>query len=145
MAETGLPLGAVYSGATAELLSEARKKAEASADGYIPSAFNPSTCSQKGYCTVARDRVPLGKNKEPTPDAREKGARMPDPSKPGFELYYEVHGTGPRKVVFVMGLNNSCFGWLNQVEHLAKDPQYSVVVLDNRGYGNTETPSGAYK
>lgn len=32
-----------------------------------------------------------------------------------------------------------------QVEHFIKDPSYSILVLDNRGYGNSDTPSGLYK
>jgi hypothetical protein len=114
MAETGLPLGAVYSGATQQDLDEARKISEISQDGYIPTAFNPQTCSKRGYCRVARNRVPVGGNKDPSPDAILKGAKKPysdkDDDKKGFNLYYEVHGTGDIHVVFLMGLNNSCFG-----------------------------------
>ncbi|UZJ54100.1 hypothetical protein CBS101457_003420 [Exobasidium rhododendri] len=148
MAETGLPLGAVYSGATKLQMDDARKLAETQADGYIPTAFNPATCSRKGYCRVAKDRVPIGGNREPSPDAITKGAKKPysDPcdDKKGFNVYYEVHGTGDIHIVFIMGLNNSCFGWLHQVEYFAKDSRYSCVVLDNRGYGNSEIPSGSY-
>jgi hypothetical protein len=114
MAETGVPLGAIYSGGTKSELDGARKLAEAQADGYIPTAFNPKTCSKKGYCRVAKNRVPVGGNKDPSPDAMSKGAKKPysdpDDDKRGFNLYYEVHGTGDIHVVFVMGLNNSCFG-----------------------------------
>lgn len=150
MAETGLPLGAVYTGATVQSLDQARKEAESKPEGYSPTAFNPKTCSQKGYCKVARTRVPVGGNKTPSPDAIAKGAKVPyqgehGSDKRGFNVYYEVHGTGPNHVVFIMGLNNSCFGWLNQVEHLVKDPSFSCLVLDNRGYGNTDIPSGQYK
>lgn len=150
MAETGLPLGAVYTGATPALMAEARQTAESSPQGYIPTVFDPSTCSRKGYSTVARDRVPAGKNKAPSEDACAKGAKPPrttdDEGQPwrGFDMYYEVHGTGKRRVIFIMGLNNSCFGWLNQVEHVAKDPRCSALVFDNRGYGNSEIPAAGY-
>lgn len=114
MAETGLPLGAVYTGATSQTMDEARRIAEKGPDGYIPSAFNPSTCAKKGYCRVARDRVPAGENKMPSPDAVSKGAKEPywedKNDKKGFNIYYEVHGKGDTHVVFIMGLNNSCFG-----------------------------------
>lgn len=115
MAETGLPLGAVYTGASPQSLEEARKTAESQPEGYVPTAFNPATCSQKGYCLVAKSRVPVGGNKSPSPDAISKGAKEPywsvqDAERRGFNIYYEVHGKGENHVVFIMGLNNSCFG-----------------------------------
>lgn len=148
MAETGLPLGAVYTGATIQDLEQARKVAESRPEGYTPTAFDPATKSQGGYVVVGRNRVPEGKNKPPTPDAVSKGAKAPyeglDDHR-GFRLWYEMHGTGENHVVFIMGLNNSCFGWLNQVEYLTKKGNYSCLVHDNRGYGNSDTPAGHYK
>jgi len=59
-------------------------------------------------------------------------------------LYYEQHGNGPEKIIFVMGLNNSCFGWLRQVNHFGALDKYSVLVFDNRGVSNSDTPMGPY-
>ncbi|KAK0197528.1 Alpha/Beta hydrolase protein [Armillaria mellea] len=46
-------------------------------------------------------------------------------------LYFEQHGTGPEKLVFVMGLNSSSFA-------------YSVLVFDNRGVGYSGVPRGPF-
>lgn len=124
--EALLPLGAAYTGATQSSLDAEKAKAGAE---YFPTVFNPATVHSKGRAVVAKGRA-----------STTKGGSLD-----GFQLYYEVHGNGPVKVAFVMGLNNSCFGWLPQVEHLAKDPQYSCVVFDNRGVSNSETPTGWYK
>ncbi|EST08375.1 hypothetical protein PSEUBRA_002132 [Kalmanozyma brasiliensis GHG001] len=121
--EALLPLGAAYTGATQSTLDAARNTPD-----YFPTVFNPSTLHSKGRATVAVGRTSLLKNGP----------------KDGFKLYHEVHGTGPIKVVFVMGLNNSCFGWLPQVEHLSQDERYSCLVFDNRGVSNSETPAGWY-
>jgi len=45
--------------------------------------FDPATCTRKGLCPVTqiRDQGPLGSH----------------------SLYYEQHGTGPEKVIFIMG------------------------------------------
>lgn len=79
-------------------------------------------------------------------------------------LTIEQHGTGPEKIIFIMGfvtslirpsltltrtrtlfsLNNSSFGWYRQVEHFANLDKYSLVVFDNRGVGNSDCPSGRY-
>lgn len=89
-AESALPWGVAYRGATAEALEKARKE---EGEKYLPSVFNAQTVTSRGKLAVAKDRVSKG------PDG-----------KPGFGIYYEVHGSGPVKVVFIMGLNNSCFG-----------------------------------
>ncbi|KAI0000860.1 alpha/beta-hydrolase [Russula vinacea] len=62
----------------------------------------------------------------------------------GYSLYFEQHGTGPIKVIFIMGLNVSCNAWAPQVKHFGQLPQYSTLVLDNRGVGNSDTPRGPY-
>jgi len=61
-------------------------------------------------------------------------------------LYYEVHGSGPEKLVFVMGLNSSSFSWRDQVVHFsrAQAGKFSVLVFDNRGVGNSASPRGPY-
>ncbi|PKI84114.1 hypothetical protein MVES1_002076 [Malassezia vespertilionis] len=121
------PNGAAHKAATAESLEKARAE---SGNAYLPTVFNPATIVSKGPLRVAKDRV--------------VAAKSPD-GEPGFNLYYEQHGTGPNRIIFLMGLNNSCFGWLSQVEEFGADPNYSVVVMDNRGYGNSDAPSTRYK
>lgn len=125
-AMSDLPLGAAYHGATAEALELARKEA---GDAYLPSVFNPGTLSKKGPLRVAKDRI---------------SAKYSADGKPGFDIYYELHGTGPKRISLLMGLNNSCFGWLDQVEEFGADPEYSVLVIDNRGYGNSQAPYMRY-
>ena len=49
------------------------------------------------------------------------------------------------KVLFIMGLNNSLWGWEHQVTHFASKPGYQVVCFDNRGVGNSDSPPGRYK
>ena len=122
-----LPVGAAYRGATAEALERARREA---GPAYKPTVFNPSTVSKKGLLRVAKDRV---------------DAQHSLDGQPGFNIWYELHGTGPKRIAFIMGLNNSCFGWLSQVEEFGANPEYSVLVLDNRGYGNSEAPKTRYK
>jgi len=115
-----IPLGGAFTGATESFMKSQRETQTSSPFGYYPSAFNPKTQFTKGIATVAKDRVAPGKNKDPSPDARKKGATTlkerlrkeagGDTDDKGFGLYYEIHGNGPRKVIFLMGLNNSCAG-----------------------------------
>ncbi|KAI0374724.1 alpha/beta-hydrolase [Pilatotrama ljubarskyi] len=90
-----------------------------------PTIFDPATCVRKGLCPVTQIRT--------------KG----DPLE-SHSLYFELHGSGPEKVVFIMGLNSSSAAWLPQVEHFARQPDYSVLVFDNRGVGNSDAPKGPY-
>ncbi|KAG2149332.1 Alpha/Beta hydrolase protein [Suillus clintonianus] len=87
--------------------------------------FDPDTCTRRGLCPVTQ--------------IRKQGGPLESHS-----LYYEQHGTGPEKVVFIMGVNSTSFGWLSQVEYFGRLPQYSVLVFDNRGVGMSGTPRGPY-
>ncbi|RPD65974.1 alpha/beta-hydrolase [Lentinus tigrinus ALCF2SS1-7] len=88
--------------------------------------FNPVTCTGKGLCPVT--------------EINHQGG---DPLE-SHSLYYELHGTGPEKVVFIMGLNSTAAAWLPQVDYFGSKPEYSVLVFDNRGVGNSGAPRGPY-
>ncbi|KAH9956295.1 Alpha/Beta hydrolase protein [Russula dissimulans] len=91
-----------------------------------PSIHDPATCSRKGLCPV-----------------RKAGGQGGSPAQ-SYSLYFEQHGTGPIKVVFITGLGLSCNSWSAQVAHFARLPEYSILVFDNRGVGNSDTPKGPY-
>lgn len=122
---TPIPFSAAYPGATAADFEAAKAQA---GDAYIPSAFDPKTRVRGGHARIARDRVT---------------AEQSD-GQPGFNMFYEVHGTGPRHIAFIMGLNNTCHGWLGQVTEFGRDERYSVLVFDNRGYSNSASPKQRY-
>ncbi|ORX44946.1 alpha/beta-hydrolase [Hesseltinella vesiculosa] len=52
-------------------------------------------------------------------------------------LYYEIHGSGPEKVLMVMGLSTPCQAWENQTRYLAETGKYTVIIFDNRGMGKS--------
>ncbi|KAJ7168139.1 alpha/beta-hydrolase [Mycena crocata] len=91
----------------------------------LSTLFDTATCSRKGLCPVTRLRNQI--------DALES-----------HSLYYEIHGTGPEKVVFIMGLNSSCFAWLAQVQYFGRLSNYTMLVFDNRGVGHSGVPRGPY-
>ncbi|KDQ10386.1 hypothetical protein BOTBODRAFT_36284 [Botryobasidium botryosum FD-172 SS1] len=93
------------------------------AETELPTFFDPRTCVRKGLCPIKKKCWP---------------------STHSHNLYYEQHGSGPEKIIFVMGLNNSCFGWVRQVAHFGDLDKYSVLVFDNRGVGNSDAPWGPY-
>lgn len=91
----------------------------------LPTILDPATCVKKGLCTVAQGRAVQT-----------------------HQLYYELHGTldASQKMLFIMGLNNSCSGWSNQVKHFGRKADHGVLVFDNRGVGNSDAgPMGMYK
>ncbi|TFK52318.1 alpha/beta-hydrolase [Heliocybe sulcata] len=92
----------------------------------LKTLFDPKTCTRKGLCPVT--------------EIRKQGE---DPLE-SHSLYFEVHGSGPERIVFIMGLNSTSFAWAPQVEHFGRLPEYSVLVFDNRGVGNSGVPKGPY-
>ncbi|KXS13288.1 alpha/beta-hydrolase [Gonapodya prolifera JEL478] len=67
-------------------------------------------------------------------------SRRPEP----VSLYYELWGTGKRKVMFIMGLNMSAQQWEFQVKYFGSRPDYQALCFDNRGVGFSSAPSGFY-
>ncbi|CAD6932065.1 unnamed protein product, partial [Tilletia laevis] len=125
-----LPIGAAYIGAPDDLLNT---DGVGSKPNGFPSVFNPATRTAGGDRHVVQPDI-SGKTLKKEP----------------FGIYYEVHGTGPIKIVFIMGLANSCAGWLPQIDHFSNPKngnteKYSTLVYDNRGYGCSEVPSGRYR
>lgn len=86
------------------------------------SFFDPSTRVRRGLCPIT----------------------LQDGITESHALYFEQHGTGPEKILFIMGLNSTSFSWAPQVNYFAKDGRYSVLVFDNRGVGHSEAPRGPY-
>ncbi|KAI9592127.1 Alpha/Beta hydrolase protein [Syncephalis fuscata] len=66
-------------------------------------------------------------------------------NRPGgpFNINYELHGSGSKRVMLVTGLGGSLKQSRPQAEILAK-LGYSVAILDNRGVGDSGAPPGNY-
>ncbi|KAF4616102.1 hypothetical protein D9613_011399 [Agrocybe pediades] len=124
----------------------------------IPTVFSPETRLRRGLCPVTALQESTTSNK------------VIDDTFESHSLYYEQHGPARinlikdevqrqkeiaklRKVVFIMGLNSSCFGWSAQVKwfsgmtrpsELDGQEEYTALVFDNRGVGNSGYPRGPY-
>jgi len=59
-----------------------------------------------------------------------------------IEIYYKVHGAGPRTLVMIRGLGSNLLSWYEQIEVLSR--HYKCVVFDNRGAGRTDKPDAPY-
>ena len=65
-----------------------------------------------------------------------------------FDLWYEVHGTGNTKLVWIMGLGAYRTQWKRQTKYFGHTPlnasKYSSLVFDNRGMGKSDKPTVRY-
>ncbi|KAJ1921732.1 hypothetical protein H4219_000465 [Mycoemilia scoparia] len=59
------------------------------------------------------------------------------------ELYYELHGNGPKKIIFIMGMICTSIYWQLQINHFASLPEYQVCIFDNRGTGRSSAFIGS--
>ncbi|CAF0877840.1 unnamed protein product [Rotaria sordida] len=57
-----------------------------------------------------------------------------------LELYYEVHGSGKIKILFIMGLLTEGASWNYQSEFFRQQSEYQCVTYDNRGCGRSSSP-----
>ena len=113
--------------------------------------FDTSTCVKKGFCRISK-------------------SDNPDTIGESHDLYFEQHGSGPEKILFIMGysnifliysdylypdfyicffliisMNNPSVFWENQVRHFSRLEAYSVLVFDNRGVGHSTFPKGPFR
>lgn len=58
-----------------------------------------------------------------------------------ISLYYEIHGQG-QPIVFIAGLANDHTSWQKVIEPYTK--QYRVILVDNRGAGQSDCPDYPY-
>ncbi|KAF1843200.1 alpha/beta-hydrolase [Cucurbitaria berberidis CBS 394.84] len=63
-----------------------------------------------------------------------------------IKIAYEVHGHGDQHIVWVMGLGGMKYAWQRQTKDFAhtKPDQYSSLVFDNRGIGDSGKPRFRY-
>ncbi|KAK3713019.1 hypothetical protein LTR37_008704 [Vermiconidia calcicola] len=59
-----------------------------------------------------------------------------------FKLAYELHGHGPRKIVWLMGLGGLMRTWQRQTKDFGHTEagKYSCLIFDNRGVGASDKP-----
>lgn len=67
---------------------------------------------------------------------------MPKLDVSGINIYYEIHGSGEQSLVFLHGLGSSHRDWQNQVSAFESD--YQIVLIDLRGFGYSDKPTGVY-
>lgn len=66
---------------------------------------------------------------------------MPHINVQEISMYYEVHGSG-EPLIFIAGFGADHASWLG-IADVFKD-KFQVILMDNRGIGQTDTPDGPY-
>ncbi|WPH01342.1 Hypothetical protein R9X50_00418300 [Acrodontium crateriforme] len=59
-----------------------------------------------------------------------------------FKLAYELHGHGPKHILWIMGLGGYMKTWQRQTKDFAHNEadKYSCLIFDNRGIGDSDKP-----
>ncbi|KAJ1662271.1 hypothetical protein EV178_006015 [Coemansia sp. RSA 1646] len=94
-----------------------------------------SDCHSQGFIDIS------------TPPKRRTGGLLSYSRKPPppCNLYYEVFGTGPKKLFMIMGMVGTTMYWRLQSRYFANHGEYTVCVFDNRGSGKSTIAPGPYK
>ncbi|KDN48548.1 hypothetical protein K437DRAFT_84988 [Tilletiaria anomala UBC 951] len=115
------------------IAAQQQQEEEDLATADLRTVFDPATCAKRGRVAVPARVVPWhpvaskrkqnqnqkynkaqrimrsnGNGTENTTAAEEEAEH--EGAEETFRIYYEVHGHGPKRMVFVMGLNMACFG-----------------------------------
>ncbi|KAK8221584.1 Alpha/Beta hydrolase protein [Phyllosticta capitalensis] len=63
-----------------------------------------------------------------------------------FNIAYELHGHGPRHIVWIMGLGGLKSAWQRQTKDFAhtQADKFSSLIIDNRGIGESDRPVMRY-
>jgi len=63
-----------------------------------------------------------------------------------IDIAYEIHGTGPIHILWLMGLGGLKTAWQRQTKDFGHDhgSTYSCLILDNRGIGESDKPLMRY-
>ncbi|KAJ2146138.1 hypothetical protein IW136_000697 [Coemansia sp. RSA 678] len=83
-----------------------------------------------GYVDVSRMRRRLGMG------PKKKEERL---------VYYEVFGSGPRKLFLIMGMMGCTMYWRLQTRYFASLGDYTICVFDNCGSGQSTVAPGPYR
>ncbi len=66
---------------------------------------------------------------------------MPFANANGINLYYEIHGKG-EPLILIGGFSGNHYSWEPKLPFLS--PHYQILLLDNRGSGQSDYPPGPY-
>lgn len=63
-------------------------------------------------------------------------------NKNGIKIFYNTYGTGPIKVLMIIGLAGTHESWIPQIQGLTTKPNHAIQVcaFDNRGMGRSSIP-----
>ncbi|KAJ2857541.1 hypothetical protein J3B02_000932 [Coemansia erecta] len=61
------------------------------------------------------------------------------------ELYYEVFGSGPKRLFLIMGMIGSTMYWRLQTRYFSSLGDYTICVFDNCGSGKSTIAPGPYR
>jgi len=67
---------------------------------------------------------------------------MPKITVKNWTTYYELHGSAEESLVLISGLKGDHTGWTSVIEPLSRN--YRVLIFDNRGVGQADSPAEEY-
>lgn len=71
----------------------------------LPTIFDPATCTRKGLCPIPVSG--LGNDRQSLEGRRHS-----------HSIYFEQHGSGPEKIVFIMGYVHSTYAHLSIIKEI---------------------------
>lgn len=118
-----------------------------------PAALTPSTAGKSAYKPLTakqlQEHAAWSTNEWDMPPTKSGFCPInKDGKRSGgsFRMWYEIHGSGPIRTVWIMGLGAFRTAWKRQTRYFGHEhgSKYSCLVWDNRGMGLSDKPTCRY-
>ncbi|KAF2860822.1 alpha/beta-hydrolase [Piedraia hortae CBS 480.64] len=126
-------------------LQQGAAQVSASVDSYLEQEHQRDIIAKIGQQLTADEVLEHPEfphvNWELKPDKKEKINVASGRGGP-FKLAYELHGRGPKKIIWIMGLGGLKTTWQRQTKDFGHEQadKYTCLVFDNRGIGESDVP-----
>ncbi|KAI9357232.1 Alpha/Beta hydrolase protein [Zopfochytrium polystomum] len=106
---------------------------------HFPSSLSTATSPPSSQFSSSSSPSPSSSS-PPSSSVQRLISRVGEARGQPVDLYHEIHGSGPHKVLFITGWAGSCENWKFQTDFFRRQKDFQVCIYENRGSGFSSAP-----